>query len=131
MASRWTRLYPGTPAELALEPAVAALGVPYRFQHPMFLFDEPSGVKLRYFPDFLLLRERVVIEVDDDGHFTAAGRRRDSQRTKLLTEAGYRVIRCTNADAMRYPYATVNRMMRQLGLSLTAEPPASAGKETP
>jgi hypothetical protein len=128
MASHWCKLYQGkdgrggTPAERALEPAVAALGVPYRFQHPLWLFPEPSG-KLNYFPDFILTNQRVVIEVDDDGHFTPANRRKDAERTRKLIAAGYRVVRCTNDEALRFPFATVNKMMRQLGLPLTAEPP--------
>lgn len=139
MASHWMGLYQGkdkmggTPAERALEPAVAALGVPYRFQHPLFLFPEPSGPALRFFPDFLLLNQRVVIEVDDDGHFTPAGKKKDATRTDALTAAGYRVVRCTNREALRYPFATVNKLMAQLGLPLVAEPRgyAAENKERP
>lgn len=126
MHIRWGKLYRGTRAELALEPAVAALGVRYRFQHPLFLFGP-----LRFFPDFLLTEHRVVIEVDDPGHFTRAGRARDATRTAALRAAGYRVVRCTNEDALKYPYATVNRMMAQLQIPLVAEPPDARTPPTP
>lgn len=114
----WRKLYPGTPAEHALDPAVAALGVPYRFQHPTFI--EAPG--LNFFADFALLRERVIIEVDDDSHSERAKRIADAKRTRRLEQAGWRVVRCTNEEALRWPYATVNRLMLQLGLPLTAEP---------
>ncbi len=117
MLSRWARLYRGTKAENSLEPAVAALGVPYRTQYPLFLFS-----RLRFFPDFVLTQQRVVIEGDDPGHERKKKREEDATLTAALEAAGWRVVRCTNEDALKHPYATVNRMMIQLGLPLTAEP---------
>jgi very-short-patch-repair endonuclease len=105
---KWAKLYNGTEAELSLEPAVASLGIPYRFQHPLWA--------LGLFPDFVLLEQRVVIEVDDPGHFTARKRKADALRTEKLAKAGWRVARCTNAEALNYPYAAVDRMMAALGL---------------
>jgi very-short-patch-repair endonuclease len=119
MAGYWQKLYrDATPAELALEPAVASLGVPYRFQHPLYLFGP-----LKAFPDFLLTNERAVLEVDDPRHFTKAGRTKDKIRTAKLVAAGYRVARCTNEEALADPYGTVNWMMRDLGLTHRARPP--------
>lgn len=127
MHQRWGRLYAQlTPAEAALEPAVAALGVPYRVQHPLFLLPPHH---LRYFPDFVLLEQRVVIEVDDPGHDRRVKRTADAERTAALRAAGWRVVRCTNEDALRYPFATVNKLMAQLQLPLVAEPRDRAGKE--
>lgn len=116
MASRWCNLYRGTPAEHSLEPAVAALGVPYRTQYPLFLFS-----KLRYFPDFVLLGERVIIEVDDPSHDRAAKRVEDAERTAELQKIGFRVVRCSNDDALIRPFRTVKRLMAHLKLDhLTA-----------
>lgn len=129
MLGRWAKLYRGTPAELALEPAVASLGVRYRTQYPLFLFS-----KLRYFPDFVLLDWHVVIEVDDPGHARRERQEADRERTKALRAAGWTVVRCENEDALRHPYATVNRMMVQLGLPLRAErrdPPPAAQPARP
>jgi very-short-patch-repair endonuclease len=114
MLARWAKLYKGTPAEHAIEPAVASLGVPYRFQHPLW--------NVRLFPDFCLPTLGVVIEVDDSGHFTKAGRAKDVERTAKLNQAGYRVVRCTNEQAVADPYGTVNQMMASLGFTLRAEP---------
>lgn len=37
MLRRWAALYADpTPAEQAIEPAIASMGVPYRFQHPLW-----------------------------------------------------------------------------------------------
>jgi very-short-patch-repair endonuclease len=109
MLQRWSKLYSQqTPAEAALEPALASLGVPYRFQHPVWV----CGV----FPDFVLLNERLVIEVDDPSHRTASKRRADAERTAKLERAGWRVIRCENDEALDDPYGTVDRLMESVGL---------------
>lgn len=107
MASWWCKLYAGTPAELALEPAVASLGRPYRFQHPFWLFNG----KLKFFGDFVLTEDKIVIEVDDTSHRKPAKRLKDAQRTEALNQAGYRVVRCTNAEALRDPHGTVARLL--------------------
>lgn len=108
MGMRWARLYRGTRAELAIEPAVARLGVPYRTQFPCFLF--PGG--LRYFPDFVLPTIGLVIEVDDDSH--AGKTQEDAERSAALARVyGWRVVRCTNAEALADPDAAVSRMLRE------------------
>lgn len=115
----WANLYPGTPAEKALEPAVASLGVRYRTQFPLFLW---HGNTLPYFPDFALLDYKVAIEVDDPGHDKPDKIEEDKARTSRLSEMGWVVVRCTNEDALTNPYATVNRMMAQLRIPLVADP---------
>ena len=106
---RWAKLYSSpTDAEAALEPAIASLGIPYRFQHPLW------GLSL--FPDFVLLDERIVIEVDDASHATTKKRKEDAERTLKLNKHNWRVIRCTNADAIEDPYGTVDKLMELLEL---------------
>lgn len=112
LLSYWAKLYNGTPAEHALEPAVAALGQPYRFQHPLWA--------LGVFPDFVLLGDRVALEVDDPSHATKKKRDADALRSKKLAAAGWRVARCTNAEALADPYGAVNRMMAALNLPYRA-----------
>lgn len=104
----WAKLYNGTEAELSLEPAIASLGVPYRFQHPVWA--------LGLFPDFVLLRDRLIIEVDDKSHRTASKKKADAERTAKLNKAGWRVVRCTNEEALSAPFPTVDRLMEQAGL---------------
>jgi len=106
--SRWSRLYSRpTAPELAMEPAVAALGVPYRFQHPIFA----RGV----IPDFALFPDGypvpgVIFEVDGDSHRSPAARRKDAERTAKLEADGWTVVRCENDEAVSDPRATVARM---------------------
>lgn len=122
MTMRWAKLYRDmTEPELVIEPAIASLGVSYRVQHPFFLFGA-----VRFFPDFLLLNERVVIEIDDKGHFSKAGIAKDKIRTETLVRAGYRVVRVRNEDAIRDPYGEVDRCMAELGLTLRTRRPGAA-----
>ncbi len=106
---RWAGHYSNpTPAEAAIEPAIASLGIPYRFQHPVWA--------LGIFPDFVLLHERVVIEVDDRSHRQKAKMRADAERTAKLNKLGWRVVRCSNEEALSEPHNTVDRMMAEAGL---------------
>lgn len=108
---RWSKLYANpTEAEEALEPAIASLGVRYRFQHPMF--------GLRLFPDFTLHDYRLIIEVDDKSHRTKKKREADGERTERLNHAGWTVVRCSNEEAVEDPYGTVDRLMERAGLAL-------------
>lgn len=107
---RWAKLYSNpTEAEYALEPAVAALGVPYRFQHPLW------GLKV--FPDFVLPRHKVVIEVDDPSHERKKKQREDAERTARLNKHGWIVVRCTNDEALNDPYGTIERLINLPELS--------------
>lgn len=111
MHARWSRLYRGTKAELVIEEAVAALGIPYRTNFPGFIFG------FRYFPDFLLPTLGVVLEIDDRSHGTPEKQASDAERTKILQDLfGWRVARCTNAEALENPKAAVQRMLRTLDL---------------
>lgn len=109
MLSRWYRLYTNqTAAESALEPAVAALGRPYRFNHIL--------LSVRAFPDFALVHDRVVIEVDGASHYRKGAAEKDKERDERLAAAGWRTLRCRNEEALSDPYGTVDRLMREAGL---------------
>lgn len=111
MAGRWSKLYKGTASELALEDAVAALGVPYRTQFPGFLWG------IRYFLDFALPTLGVVIEVDDVSHSSEEKRAKDAIRTKdIEAKFGWRVLRCTNEEAKSDPNGAVRRMLSEAKL---------------
>lgn len=104
---RWAKLYSNpTRQERALEPVVASLGVPYRFQHPLW--------GLRVFPDFVLLDHKVVIEVDDPGHRRTANRKKDAERTRKLNQAGWRVVRVTNDEVDEDPVAALRTALASL-----------------
>jgi very-short-patch-repair endonuclease len=54
-----------------------------------------------YVADFYCASHRLVVEVDGDSHFTAAGVKRDSERDAALMQMGINVLRFTNEDVMR------------------------------
>lgn len=110
MAVRWNKLYKGTPAELALEDAIAAVGVPYRTQFPGFLYG------FRFFPDFFLPTLQLVIEVDDSSHGRAAKMIADAERTEALESKGWKVVRCSNREALDDPHGAVRRMLASVGM---------------
>lgn len=110
MAGRWGKLYrDSTPAELAMEEAIATLGVPYRNQFPGYLYG------FRFFPDFLLPTLRLIIEVDDESHGKKDKKIADQQRTEELNALGYTVVRCTNKQALTAPMETLKSLLREAG----------------
>lgn len=96
MAARFWSLYHRiTPAEAAIEPHLAALGRPYRFQHPI----------LGYFADFAFVADRLILEVDGASHRKKGAPEKDAQRDKRLEAYGWRVLRVTNEDVFSEPEA--------------------------
>lgn len=111
MPPRWNKLYKGTDAEVSLEDAVAAIGVPYRTQFPGFLYG------FRFFPDFLLPTLKLVIEVDDASHSRTEKRLADAERSEVMRDKfGWRVVRCTNREALDNPVGTVRALLIEAGL---------------
>lgn len=106
----WAGAYSNpTPAEAALEPAVAALGIPYRFQHPIWA--------LRFRLDFAFPTLKLAIEVDDPSHTAKAKRAKDKVRTAKLAKAGWKIVRCTNDEALTDPVGTLYKMLKAAGRS--------------
>jgi very-short-patch-repair endonuclease len=67
-----------------------------------------------YIADFYCSRLRLVIEIDGDSHFTAAGESHDGTRTAALAALGLRVIRFTNTEVMQQFEAVCERIEREL-----------------
>ena len=63
-----------------------------------FSRQKPLG---RYIADFYCSKQRLVIELDGDSHYTDGARRYDETRTAELTRLGVRVIRFTNTDVLQ------------------------------
>jgi very-short-patch-repair endonuclease len=109
LPAKWWYLYHhATAPENALEPHVAALGWPYRFQHPLH----------KTFPDFAVFprgldKPGYVLEVDGPDHRTKAGLKKDAIRTEKLEGFGWVVVRCTNEEALADPAGTVTRMIEE------------------
>jgi very-short-patch-repair endonuclease len=54
----------------------------------------------QYVADFYCSRQRLVIELDGDSHYTDTAQRYDQARTAALETRGIRVIRFTNTDVL-------------------------------
>jgi len=79
-----------TPAESVLWEHIKSnkLGVKFRRQHMIE----------RFIPDFVALSCKFIVEVDGEIHNFQ--REKDEERTRLLEENGYRVIRFTNDEVL-------------------------------
>ncbi len=53
-----------------------------------------------YVVDFVCKREKLIVEIDGETHFSAAGVVHDRQRTAYMEQRGYRIVRFTNAEVM-------------------------------
>jgi very-short-patch-repair endonuclease len=53
-----------------------------------------------YIADFYCSRQRLVIELDGDSHFSPDAQRHDAGRTRKLQDLGIRVLRFTNTEVM-------------------------------
>jgi very-short-patch-repair endonuclease len=74
----------------------------------------PNGLKFRrqhpfgwYIVDFYCPAERLVIEVDGEGHSMGRNPQRDARRDRWLQEQGLRVLRFRAADVMNDPNSVV------------------------
>ena len=79
-----------TPAENEFRAHLAALGLPYRFQHGFF--------KPRYrIVDFYLPEQNLIVEIDGGYHDRERDRTRDSEFQKIY---GIRILRLTNEQVL-------------------------------
>lgn len=102
----WARLYAyPTKPEQNLEPHVAALGLRYRAQHPVFA----AGVIV----DFALLDEKIAIEVDGASHRSPDAQAKDAARTSKLQRLGWTVVRMSNREALNDPAGALERCLAE------------------
>ncbi len=71
------------------------LGVKFRRQHPID----------RYIVDFVALQNKLIVEVDGGYHDDPAQQHYDTVRAKALNDIGFEVIRFTNEEVNKDPYA--------------------------
>ena len=51
-----------------------------------------------YIADFYCASHRLIVEIDGDSHYTAAGKAHDASRDESLRRLGFRILRFTNED---------------------------------
>jgi len=95
-----------TPAEEVLWERLrnSKTGHKIRRQHPIDFF----------IADFICIRARVIIEVDGGYHSDADQRAYDEQRTFVLNEMGFKVIRFTNEEVLKSTDDVVSRITNVL-----------------
>jgi len=99
---------PQTEAEDVLWQAIRnrKLEAKFRRQHPI----------ATYIADFVCLEHQLIIEVDGPIHETQI--EKDAQRTSILNELGFRVIRFTNDEILQ----NLNAVIQQINETLSASP---------
>lgn len=100
----WYRLYTrGTGPEKAIEPVVASLGIPYRWQH----------ICLPYILDYFFPTLGLILEIDGASHDSPEAKEKDAARDAALAKKGWRTVRVSNEWALR---ATAEELRQILGL---------------
>ena len=77
-----------------------------------FTRQKPLG---QYVADFYCSRQRLVIELDGDSHYTDGAQRYDGARTVALEMRGVRVIRFTNTEVVENFDAVCDAITAALG----------------
>lgn len=68
-----------------------------------------------YIVDFAALKEKIIVEVDGEHHFTNTGLANDAKRDKALTELGYRVFRINTGELSNNLNGCVETLLHELG----------------
>jgi very-short-patch-repair endonuclease len=119
----------GSIAETAMLQAIHRCGVD-AIRQPTIRVVQDDGTWNEYFPDLLVERRRVIVEVDGAQHRDSARHRADLARQNFLLR-GFHLVRCTGADAL----FDSDRIAREVASYPVVEPPAgpyswSAGGRT-
>ena len=97
-----------------------------------------TGYKIRrqhivdgFIADFINLEKQVIIEVDGGIHLTKEQKERDEQRTKILNQFGFDVIRFTNEEVLEnvdLVAEKIKRYLEQLPSKRDVAKPLSCGE---
>ena len=110
-----------TEAEGALWQALRGnqLNIKFRRQHPIDA----------YIVDFVSLQNRLVVEVDGDYHNNEEQKQYDDNRTQVLNEIGFTVIRFTNNEVIHHLPFVINTIKAQLQKEAVSNAPLSTRGE--
>ena len=85
--------------------------------------------------DFVCLSKKLVIEVDGDYHFTEEQIQLDNERTIILNDLGYKVIRFSNNEVKTNIHYVINKIEQELislgktqNFNLSASAPSPSGR---
>ncbi len=96
------------------------LGVHFHRQHPIDCF----------IPDFVCLQKQLIIEVDGGYHLSEEQKQLDEERTTILNESGYKIIRFTNEQILFDIENVLNKVSNTLKecQSVCASPSLGGGR---
>ena len=80
------------------------LGVKFRRQHPID----------KYIVDFICLQERLIVEADGGYHVKEEQKLYDAERTRVLNDIGFEVIRFTNLEITEHPYKVKDKIKARI-----------------
>jgi leucyl-tRNA synthetase len=80
------------------------IGVKFRRQHPID----------KYIVDFICLQERIIVEADGGYHTTEEQKFYDAERTRVLNDIGFEVMRFTNEEIAAHPYKTKDKIKARI-----------------
>jgi leucyl-tRNA synthetase/very-short-patch-repair endonuclease len=92
------------------------LGVKFRRQHPIE----------SYIVDFVSLQNKLVVEIDGGYHETIEQKVYDAERTNVLKDIGFDVIRFTNNEVLENPYK-VRDKIKEILKERIPSPPVERG----
>lgn len=84
-------------------------GIKFRRQHPIDA----------YIVDFVSLQDKFIVEVDGGYHETEEQKKYDEERTRVLKEIGFSLIRFSNEEVLKNPYAIKKRIKEIIAESST------------
>jgi leucyl-tRNA synthetase len=87
-------------------------GIKFRRQHPI-------GA---YIVDFVSLQDKLIVEVDGGYHETEEQKKYDEERTRVLKEIGFDVIRFSNEEVLKNPYTIKKRIKETIAESSNNSP---------
>ena len=67
-----------------------------------------------YIVDFVNFDQKIIIELDGSQHLTAAGLEKDAQRTKFLTDQGFKVLRFLDNDLLTNLEGVITRVLESI-----------------
>ncbi len=67
-----------------------------------------------YIADFYCVEKKTIIEIDGGVHLTAKQKEHDKLRTEILVSNGYNIIRYSNDEVLRNPYAIAKDIKEKL-----------------
>jgi very-short-patch-repair endonuclease len=98
-----------TKAEICLKSMLLRSGIPFKFQHIIFTYDN------FFIADFIVENKkgkRYLIELDGGVHYSWKARKKDRNRSNKIRQSGYGVLRFDNNDILTKPEKVAKKLKR-------------------